>query len=369
MVAKVAKVPSKPKAKAKTKLGDSKGKVIKSIKIIKPTEKDRWKGCGQKATCKSCDQSTGDLDRNAAPNEPKYLWWTRARYLETAKCQVPAGTECYECFYLRRRYFVNTDADGTTVPMSQDELVVARRQPAVDGRFWELRADRVSGAGAFKKDAVVDITALTSKRKSDYSDRFVEGVVMSIYDFAEKRRLKWETEEELVQLVVDKYPAYTVGRDTDGALIVDIPDQTGSEVRYKRGAKDSLEYSVLQKHSDRDSAKEEFEGMVDKCHDNAASRAMTPRAGSAVVPDVERLNVKAARAKSSASASICDEEEADEEDGDEDAACSVFSTHTSAAATLRMRNAVVAKVAVASVGKTTPSARSEVQGGRRSLGR
>jgi hypothetical protein len=44
--------------------------------------------------------------------------------------------------------------------MSQDELVVARRQPAVDGRFWELRADRVSGANLFKKDAVLS----TSRR-------------------------------------------------------------------------------------------------------------------------------------------------------------------------------------------------------------
>jgi hypothetical protein len=104
--------------------------------------------------------------------------------------------------------------------------------------------------------------------------------------------------------------------------------------------------------------------MVDKRRDNAASRAITPSAGSAVVPHVavELLNLKAAKKTSRAPASSC-AEEAVQDDDDDAASCSAHSSHTSvsAATTLRMRNAVVANVAVASVGKKTPSVASLVQ--------
>ena len=108
---------------------------------------NKWAGVPP-ATCKSCEQTTHDVERDSSPDVPHYLLWHKTRTLKNGELG-PCGVECYRCFDVRRRFF-----HQHTMQQLKDERVKAR---PVDDRFHELRADRVRGEGKFKDDEVVDV--------------------------------------------------------------------------------------------------------------------------------------------------------------------------------------------------------------------
>ena len=153
-------------------------KVKKNALKKTPVAVDVWIGC-EVATCESCLQMTGQIDRNSTVSKPKYLHWVKCgppsrKVGGKANPQQlqPHGKECYPCFFVRRKHF----------QISQDDLNQQRKDhKAVDEKYWEIRDDHVSEGGKFKKEGQLDMTLLTEKKRGSYDDRFVEGTFEPIH--------------------------------------------------------------------------------------------------------------------------------------------------------------------------------------------
>ena len=281
-----------------------------------------WRGC-DKAHCVACDQSTGVIDRNSKPSHPKRLQWIKSNWKGPGKKRKehPAGRECYPCFYVRRKHFVKktivkakgkpfkkvmkkkqkkkqkkeddspSDASGSELeekaPMSLDELLDERKKEAkVDEKFWELRADYVSGERRHKKTREIDLQELTKDADEDYDDEHTTGTLTPLYEFAEARRIRdWKNEDELVEKILQKYKLYDVVYDEAGELVVDIPDQVGNSRRYKRGHKKLRQYVRRKEHATADDAQEAFEGMQGLAESNRRERQLKPDCDEDVVDD------------------------------------------------------------------------------------
>ena len=57
---------------------------------------NKWAGVPP-ATCKSCEQTTHDVERDSNPDVPHYLLWHKTRTLKNGELG-PCGVECYRCF-------------------------------------------------------------------------------------------------------------------------------------------------------------------------------------------------------------------------------------------------------------------------------
>ena len=66
----------------------------------------RWKGCPP-TVCKSCEQSTDQLDRDCPEGQEDFLYWVQCR--TSSKINkgkpYPSGEECYSCYFIRRKIF------------------------------------------------------------------------------------------------------------------------------------------------------------------------------------------------------------------------------------------------------------------------
>jgi len=136
---KPAPPPKPPKASPKL----LKKKLDKAI-----AETDRWKGLPP-ASCDSCDQKTGTIDRNSPPLKRKFLHWVHWDWAvigkKKKKMKVPTHKECYPCYKLRRKFFPT---------LSQKQLVTKREEvPKVDQQFWIYREDDVGEIYKFKMKA------------------------------------------------------------------------------------------------------------------------------------------------------------------------------------------------------------------------
>ena len=248
MAPKKKRVPTPP-ASARTKPPSetaARGKLI-----------DVWKGTTP-IECFSCHQKTRSLDRNAPPSKPKYVYWLQAKW-KNGKRQ-PVGRECYSCYKVRRRNFPT---------LSQEELCEKRKEKVVDDKFWELRADLVGERNELKAEGHVNIQQLILKSKETFGERFVTGTFVPLGEFAEKRRLKYEDEDTLGKLIAAKYPEYEVVTDANGVLGVEILDQTGSEYKFKRGARESTRLMKKKTFASKADAEEDFAMSVAKTEQKA----------------------------------------------------------------------------------------------------
>ena len=218
---------------------------------------DVWKGTTP-IECFSCHQKTRSLDRNAPPSKPKYVYWLQAKW-KNGKRQ-PVGRECYSCYKVRRRNFPT---------LSQEELCEKRKEKVVDDKFWELRADLVGERNELKAEGHVSIQLLILKSKETFGERFVTGTFVPLGEFAEKRRLKYEDEDTLGKLIAAKYPEYEVVTDANGVLGVEILDQTGSEYKFKRGARESTRLMKKKTFASKADAEEDFAMSVAKTEQKA----------------------------------------------------------------------------------------------------
>ena len=220
-----------------------------------PGQVDRWAGCPP-AFCTSCEQYTGNIDKHSAEGFPKYLHWVQARrtsasvaaaafsssssrsksknQTEPVNDRFPSGHECYPCFDVRRKHFPGK---------SQDVLKVEREDPAVEDDFNDKRHDLVSANGKYK--GKVNKVNTIQKGESNFDREFVSGTAVGIWDFANKRNIKARDQDELIDIIRQKYPSYKIMVNKRGDIIVEILDQNDGEYRFERGTNDYIEYHKL----------------------------------------------------------------------------------------------------------------------------
>ena len=90
-----------------------------------------WKDVKPAGHCNACDQSTDKYDRDHLPGKEDYLYWVQSRI--SAKHNkgkpIPAGKECYPCYFVRRKHFN---------AIKPEQLAEKRKQnPKIDARFWK----------------------------------------------------------------------------------------------------------------------------------------------------------------------------------------------------------------------------------------
>ena len=224
----------------------------------------RWKGCPP-AVCKSCEQSTDQLDRDCPEGQEDFLYWVQCRTSSKINKSkpYPSGEECYPCYFIRRKIFNAIKAT---------KLAEKRKQkPSCDARFWKQRRRHVRGEPLASDsesddldDAEVGICAprnVTSQAKTSEVDRsferrFITGSFEPIEEFAEKRRIEYESIENLTAYIISKYPSYRVRRNADKVLGVEILDQTGNSYRFERGAEESANLSREEEYKHDSDAEE-----------------------------------------------------------------------------------------------------------------
>ena len=257
-------------AKAKAKALVCKAAAVKSIAEY-AGQIDRWAG-KRSVRCQSCDQWTSQRDRHSLDSKPKFLHWTQARTTaasrqaaaaasaisdnnwEVVEDRFPSGTECYSCYDVRRKFWPGH---------SQLQLIEKRHgDSSVDDDFNDKRHDLVSEGGKFK--GKVPKLGTVEKGDKHYDRSFVSGTAAKLWDFARKRKLVADSDDELIDLIKKKYPTYKIMVNKLKEIIVEIQDQTDGEYRYERGTDDYIEYHKLERYDDADDHAEAFENKVAK---------------------------------------------------------------------------------------------------------
>ena len=206
-------------------------------------------------TCKSCEQNSHDLDRDANPDLSIFVAWAKTRDHKGHK--APCGEECYRCFDVRRRFF------GL---QSLDDLLEKRRAcPALDEKFFELRRDRISGEGKYQHQETIDVERFIEKTSSHYDDRFEEGTFHELWSFAESRRLPFKRgqEGELIQHIEEKLDKRVI-EDEDGVVGVEIMDSPPGQYRFKRGKKTAIGATRKEKFNNKEALTDCWETMQSK---------------------------------------------------------------------------------------------------------
>ena len=269
-----------------------------------PGQIDRWEAKRQ-AKCDSCKQFTSTIDRHSPPSKPKFLHWvqwrlatgpnatvtaaaakacakTLARLARQKDFKYPSGTECYPCYNVRHKFHKG---------QSQEQLDTARgKDSELDDLCNSQRHDAVGEVGELA--GVVKAKVAVESTKPDFDKRLVTGTFTPLWEFAEKRILKVQPEgdtDTMVDLVEAKYPDYKVVVDKEGVVGVEIPDQTGGEYRYERGANNYTAYTKSEKLDSEPEARKLYMMLNasaqcaadDRVLVDAAHRAAGPSASSA----------------------------------------------------------------------------------------
>jgi hypothetical protein len=209
-----------------------------------PSERDVYGDQDPPAECLTCEQKTGQIDRDSDPGFPKWLRWVKARSVMIGKSmmKVAYGKECYACGYVRLRLFGNV-AQPLMIQQSKENT-------ETDAKMWANRKKIVNGEKLMGGPSSVE----TATSKEDYADRFKSGSFEPIFEFALARRLRYDAdaedggEKELSQLIAARYPSYVVGYDASKTLGVRITDQTGGGYRWKEGARENTSFTVVESH-------------------------------------------------------------------------------------------------------------------------
>ena len=116
------------------------------------------------------------------------------------------------------------------------------------------------------------IINLPMKKSRIPSMRFTTGEFIPIWQFAAERRIKAADDDELIELIRERYTSDRIVLDPEGVVGVEVVDQKGGSYRFERGAIKFTEYRKKEKHDNTDEAREAFRGKVDMELDKAHSR-------------------------------------------------------------------------------------------------
>ena len=96
-----------------------------------------------------------------------------------------------------------------------------RKGTELDNRFYELKHDKVSGTGKYKKEGAQDVKIYTTQKESTFAKRFTEGIFQPLSKFCDTRCIPWPAdvdEEVIAETVRMKYPSYRVVKNQEGVF-------------------------------------------------------------------------------------------------------------------------------------------------------
>ena len=120
-------------------------------------------------------------------------------------------------------------------------------------------------AASIKKEGQFVEDHVKEKAEEDFADRHVDGTFTPIHQFAKERRMQtFETDDQLVDAIQEKFPDYTVGYDASGERGVNIFDHAGHAYRFKEGVREGVVVRSRQNADTREDAEEAFVVVVQK---------------------------------------------------------------------------------------------------------
>ena len=124
---------------------------------------------------------------------------------------------------------------------SQEKLDTEHTEkPALGEKCVELRREFVTGENKYKHEGALGIENFVEKTDARYTDEFNTGVFHPIAEFAADRRLSYDDEDGLCDIIESRYPSYEVGYDMRGVLGVKVRDQKGGAYCFKEGSRSEL---------------------------------------------------------------------------------------------------------------------------------
>ena len=128
--------------------------------------------------------------------------------------------------------------------MTRGELIGTHREEkgtsgGADEVFWMYRGDYVTEEHKYKKDA---LEHTTDKGERGFKERFKSGSFTPIWQFARERHIKADAEEELVDVIQERYKDYRVVVDDEDCVGIEIFDQKEGAYRFETGSEGFTEY-------------------------------------------------------------------------------------------------------------------------------
>ena len=157
--------------------------------------------------------------------QPKFLVWTKTS--RNAKGQsVPVGSECYNCYDIRRLY--------VTRELSAKDLATSwTDKPSEHKKFMDRRQAKLAGERTYaESDEILDPRkAKTEEEIKQFGRKYQQGTWQDIWVFAEERGMTEydESKDGDLQLLIDalanRYPDYEIKEDKStgqwGVVIID----------------------------------------------------------------------------------------------------------------------------------------------------
>lgn len=215
-------------------------------------QKNPFLSCPPKL-CTSCEQTTHDYERDLAPTLV-YLKWQKTETSRRDGTIKPSGQECYYCFDTRRRYFTECQVDLNAQRKLSENL---------NGRWAELRKDKVTCKNEFKSQERVDAASYVKETATKFQDMYEEGNWFELHKFAEQRNLRYPDDNALISYIKTKLNL-EVGPGPDGGsnLGVFVMDhRPGAPYRFKRGVTHAITHERTEKFTDEGLAQEKVDEL------------------------------------------------------------------------------------------------------------
>ena len=219
-----------------------------------------WKDFPAK-TCLQCEQSTHQLDRYfVRVGKPRYLKWVKTD-MNSQGLRYPSGTECYECFDIRRMRWKQISRQALKERRTKDT--------EVDAAFEDMRLDKASGIMAWAGEEQRDAFAFqTVSGKQSYGDSYNEGIFQELWSWAAQRgvtnfdKKTSEGRAGLIEYIERKHPNYIVKVDSSGTEGVLMMDSIPGGYRVKMGVKEFEGLTTSERHENQDAAGEVYENRA-----------------------------------------------------------------------------------------------------------
>jgi hypothetical protein len=199
--------------------------------------------------CRSCKQDSSQYDRDLLPEKEIRLRWRVWKQQRAEPDDPPGGfwyrvgNECQVCYETRRRYF------GASLAEMDEE----RKKPEILDDFTNKRRMRAREEDKNQKKEG-PMTYMTSKKASQYTDKFVEGTFVKLdtliadkTDF-DPKKMSLERKLDLVKNVLNMIPI----KGEFGNWGVELFDQKPGNYRFKRGLKSSTDIERSEHHDNEE---------------------------------------------------------------------------------------------------------------------
>ena len=207
--------------------------------------------------CPQCDQLYTDDDEYAKPELVVPMKWrsfndSKKLSTEAELVKVPAATECYRCWDVRRCEEFR-DMDAATVKSK-------RENPEFDEQWTERRRAKATGSEKYSTQRKAKANAVETK-KGLFAEDFNEGITYSLENFLELHAadVQFDSVKEKMKYVQEVL-GQEVTRGEDGTLEVDVSTLPSlAKKKFRRGTQQSKQKVSHEELVDEDEADDVIE--------------------------------------------------------------------------------------------------------------